>query len=235
MIFNNIDFTEYFIVENISRSVLPPISTRTAKISGKVGNRFIKNELGSLNIDVSIRVIAKDRKDLQEKTRDLATKLHTDELKKLYLDDEPERYYLAILTGNTDVKKIGMTGATILSFYCPDPLCYDETKIENITSSDILNSGTYETTGTITVEITEATDHIEATLVETGEYVRVDHDFIVGDTVTIDLENEMVYKNGFSIMQACHLESDFFDIPTGEFLISVNTGDATLEFAERWL
>lgn len=234
MIFNNIDFSDSFIVENISRSILPPISTKTVKISGKVASKFIKNELGELNIDVGIRIVAKDRKELQEKTRALATKLYSDQPQKLYLDDEPEKYYLAIPTGNTGLKKLGMTGATILSFYCPNSLVYGETKSLNIIGN-IFNAGTYQTAGTITIEITEAIDHIEATLVDTGEYVRVDHDFIIGDTVTIDLENEMVYKNGFSIMEDCHLESDFFSIPTGEFLISVNTGNATLEFTERWL
>ncbi|HHX11537.1 MAG TPA: hypothetical protein GX731_01850, partial [Clostridiales bacterium] len=93
----------------------------------------------------------------------------------------------------------------------------------------------YPAKGIITTEITAPVSSISVILQSTGEFISVTHNFAIGDIVRIDLGEEMIYKNGESIMYDCSLESDFFEIPTGEFQVSVSAGNATLEFTERWL
>jgi phage-related protein len=115
-------------------------------------------------------------------------------------------------------------------------LAYGKTKTVSIVGSALfVNGGSSHATGTLTIEIVEDVDYIQATLLDTGEFVYLEHTFITGDILKIDLSEEMVYKNDYSIMKDCDLESDFFVIPPGESEITISSGVGTLIFTERWL
>lgn len=237
MIFNDIDFTPYLKVENIRRDILPPRSIFSKKIPGRIGHGFIKVEMEPRTIEVDVRLIEKNRKAVQEKVRQIAGMLHTTEPKKLILRDEPTRYNIAILSESTDIEKFVNTGFTTLRFLCLDPLFYSIEKniIQLGQSTTIYNNGTYPSKGIIKIEITEETDHLEVTLLNTGEFLYIDDNFDVGDIVVIDLEKEYVTKNGYSAMPNLYLESDFFELPVGDFEITISNGNGILEFRERWL
>lgn len=231
MIFNGVNLSEYFKIRDIRKSLLPRITNVLKEIPGKAGSRYLKDKLQPLIISIDIEI--KDKSKLEDKMNYIKTFLYTKDLKRLRILD---KYYFAKLDGSTDLEKILYYRNTTLNFLCPDPIAYGETKTIDITNSPtILNEGTHETTGTITVEITEDVSNLNVTLQNTGEFIYLEHDFVVGDLILIDLEEEIAYKNGYSIMQDCYLESDFFKIPTGELTITVSNGNATLEFIERWL
>ena len=154
---------------------------------------------------------------------------------KLTFWDMLDRYYIGEVIGEIiSFSKINWDNFT-LQFRC-SPIKYGSTKTYDITNNpEIYNLGTYKTMGIIKIEITEDVSFLEVRLTNTGEFIYLDHDFIVGDIIKIDLEDEKAYKNGYSIMKDCYLESDFFEIPVGEFRITVSSGKATLEYVERWL
>lgn len=235
MIFGNVDLTQYFRIKDIRKSLLPRIDNTITPIPGMPGVKFKKTNLGEGYIYVDIRIKELNKERLNELKRYLASILFTTELKKLILPDESGIYYMAKLDGVTEVDRVITWGDTTLTFLCPNPLGYGESKTFNLTKSTTLrNLGTYETSGTITAEIVENVDHIEITLQNTGEFIYIGHDFVAGDIVKINFEEEMIYKNGYSIMPDLYLESDFFKLPVGEFRITSNV-NATLEFTERWL
>lgn len=154
---------------------------------------------------------------------------------KLSFWDEPDKYYMAELDTSIHSVKRTTWDEFTLTVRC-HPIAYGTEVTEDIDENPLYNNGSYPATGIITVEIAQAINHLQITLKNTGESIYVEHDFVVGDTVLIDLEKEMVYKNGYSIMHDCYLESDFFEIPVGEFEISVIPDlPASLEFTERWL
>jgi len=233
VIFNGLNLNDNCIVKSIKESILPPISTTRKAIPGKRGTKYIRKELGEKIIEVDIEIPANSFIGRQSIVDLMTPKLYTQEEKELTL--RGDRKYFASLDSETLLENLVFHGATTLVFLATDPLAYGETKTIDITGDPIQNEGTHSTTGTITVEITEATNNLQVTLQNTGEFIYLSHDFVVGDMVLVDLEEEMVYKNGYSIMQDCYLESDFFEIPVGEFQISVSSGNATLEFTERWL
>lgn len=233
VIFNDLNLSDYCIIKSIKESILPPISTTRKAIPGRRGTKYIRKELGEKIIEVDIEIPATSFIGRQSIVDSMTPKLYTQDEKELTL--RGDRKYYASLDSETLLENLVYHGATTLVFLATDPLAYGETKTIDITGDPIQNEGTHSTTGTITVEITEATNNLQVTLQNTGEFVYVSHDFVVGDMVLVDLEEEMVYKNGYSIMHDCYLESDFFDIPTGEFQISVSSGNATLELTERWL
>ena len=234
VIFNGLNLNDNCIVKSIKESILPPISTTRKAIPGRRGTKYIRKELGEKIIEIDVEIPAVGFGDRQSMIDEITPKLYTQEEKELIL--RGDRKYYASLDSETLLENLVYHGATTLVFLATDPLAYGETKTIDITSAPaVINGGTYPATGTITVEITEPISNIDITLQNTGEYIFVAHNFVIGDIVRVDLGEEMVYKNGYSIMHDCYLESDFFDIPTGEFQISVSSGNATLEFTERWL
>lgn len=236
MIFNGVDIKDFAKILKIKRYLMPPIFGNARRIPNKAGSKHINTEIGELFIDVDIGAKRKSKEEIREFYRNIARLLYSDEPQKLIFCDEPNRYYKALINGSTPLWEfVGLSKAS-LQFICNDPIAYGETKIIDITEIPIHNAGTYPTTGTVTIEITAPATSINVTLQNTGEFVLInDHNFAIGDIVRIDLEEDMVYKNGESIMYDCALESDFFDIPVGEFQVTVSSGNAMLEFTERWL
>lgn len=237
MMFNDIDFTPYLKVENIRRDILPPRSIFSKKIPGRLGHRFIKVEMEPRTIEVDVRLIERNRKAVQEKVRQIAGMLHTTEPKKLILRDEPTRYNIAILSESTDIEKFVNTGFATLRFLCLDPLSYSIEKniIQLGQSTTIYNKGTFETTGTINININNNTNYLEVLLVETGEKIYIEDNLTTGDKILINLQDEYVKKNDVLIMDKLHIISDFFELPVGKFTIKLSSGTGTLEFREVWL
>lgn len=236
MIFNDIDFCDYLEVNEIRRNLLPEITTITHKGVRKVGERFIRQELGMRRIEVDVTFEGLG-KEFREKTRLLAGLLYTEEEKKLIFKDEPDKYYKTILSGATDLEEIAYIGEGTLLFLCPDPLAYAVTPktLTNVGNTNCLNSGTYAATGILTVTLDSTASYLQVKLEETGEYLRIEDSLKSGDEIVIDLENEKVTKNGFSAMTNLALESDFFALPKGTFKVTSSSGVLDIEFTERWL
>ena len=176
MIFNDIDFSTIVKVEDIRKSLLPPLTNTLKKIPGKRGNKFIRNEMGAGLVEIDIRLITAD---IEAKVRELAGKLYTDEPKKLIYKD---KYNYAILDGDTKLERMLYTGFATLNFICPDPVDYGQTITAGI--GTLNNNGTSPATGTITVEITEPVSNLQVAL-NTGEIISVIHNFVIGDTVRL--------------------------------------------------
>lgn len=226
-------------LENHSNPINTGIQHKTKKIPGKAGVHPTGTELSSKNFYFDFAIKEKNEAIAQVKLNEFAVFLLNDlghpRDVKLIFDYEPDKHYTVKLSSLIDPRRIRGFGRFSVSFVANDPHKYaSSSKIINLESAGY-NGGTSPATGTITVEITEATNNLQVTLQNTGEFIYVSHNFDVGDTILIDLEKEMIYKNGYSIMQDVFLESDFFKIPVGEFEISASSGNATLEFTERWI
>lgn len=237
MIFNDVDLNGYFKILNIDKSIIPPTDIKAARIPYKVGELDKRTELGSRIITSKVELKEKSRSTLEEQYRHLASILYTEKSKKLILDSEIDKYYLAKISSVSTIEEIRHFGVMDLSFICLDPLAYSKDKIivDNIHNKTIINQGTYETKGQMIVHIGGDTDYLKVTLQNNGEFIYLEDDFKTGNEVLIDLENELVKKNGNLIMNKLYLESDFFTIPRDEFEITLSSGVGRLEFRERWL
>lgn len=232
--FNNSDLNDYLIVKRIKESILPPINTIRKTIPGRAGTRYVRKTLGERQIKIDVEIPASCFSSREETINTLASILYTEDEKELKLRDS--KTYLASLDGDTNLENIVFHGAGTLIFIATDPIAYGELKtITDIAGKEILNTGTYPTKGKITIEIAEAAEELEVTLLNTGEFLYVEDDFATEDVIVIDLEQEYITKNGSSAMDKLYLESDFFELPVGEFELSVSSGTASLEFRERWL
>jgi predicted phage tail component-like protein len=231
MIFDGKDITQYVRVKDIRRDLIPPMESEAQDIPGRPGSVVAKTNIKDRLLEVDVRIEVNSRPELRQKIRELAGLLYTDEKKKLQFTDE-NVFYMAKIDGETGIEESSIFGDITLTFLC-DPLLYGGVKTLSL-GETLRNGGTYPTTGIITVTM-GAADFLKVTLKSTGEYVYIEHNFVSGDTVAIDLETEMVYKNGLSISKDVYLESDFFMIPKGDFEITLSSGSGMVEFTERWL
>lgn len=236
MIYNDIDLEQYIKVLKISKSVLPTMENILKEIPGKPGAIVARTKLKPIQISVEVEVKGPSKEGLNTIIRELAGMLYTEGTRQLRLPNELDKYYMAKLDGDTALEEILNYGRTVLRFICPDPVAYGNlVKVNLNNNTRIYNNGTYPSKGIIKIEITEETDHLEVTLLNTGEFLYIDDSFDTGDIVVIDLEKEYVTKNGYSAMPNLYLESDFFELPVGDFEITISNGNGILEFRERWL
>lgn len=230
-IFNEIRSTDKNIVLlDYTTSFLPASNINFIEIPGRDGSISTgKREKQDIIINCEVAFIG-ETQDIFNNNSWLLGK------GKLQFYDMLDKYYIGEVIEDLNFRNTEKWKEFNINFRC-DPIKYGEKVIVNNIENDVIlyNSGTYKTRGIITIEITEEVNFLEIILQNTGEFIYLGHSFIPGDIVKIDLEEEMAYKNGYSIMEDCYLESDFFDIPVGEFRIATNTGNATLEYIERWL
>jgi predicted phage tail component-like protein len=225
------------------QSHIHPINTgiqhKTIKIPGMAGVHDIRTELAPKYFEFEFAIKEQDETTMQAKLNEFVAFLCDDTGRprdiKLIFDYEPDKYYTVKLNNMIDPERIRGFSRFSVSFVASDPYKYAISPAKVDLVNVIYNRGNCKTTGIITIQITEETDHIKVTLLNTGEFLYIEDDFDTGDIVVVDLEKEHITKNSVSAMPNLYLESDFFEIPVGEFEISVNSGDGVLKFRERWL
>lgn len=140
--FNGISLPSYIKVKEISNPVLPSISQNTVKVSGKPGLISFKNEIDSKIITVTVSIIADSPSDLRSKVRSFAAWLYSDKPQKLILANDPTVYYMAQVSGDTNLDEILKVGQGEIQFICHDPFAYglqEKAQTLNFKQSDIVN------------------------------------------------------------------------------------------------
>ena len=225
------------------QSHIHPINTgiqhKMIKIPGLVGAHHTKTDLSPKYFEFEFAIKEQDETTMQAKLNEFVAFLcddvgHPRDI-ELIFDYEPDKYYTVKLNNSIDPERIRGFSRFSVSFVASDPHKYSISPAKVDLVNVIYNRGNCKTTGIITIEITEETDHLEVTLLNTGEFLYIDDNFDTGDIVVIDLEKEYITKNGHSAMPNLYLESDFFELPVGEFEITISNGNGILEFRERWL
>ncbi|MCH5586319.1 phage tail family protein [Shimazuella sp. AN120528] len=161
--FNGLDLPSFVLVNDIHISLVPPIKQTTITISGRAGSYDFGNELGERKITIDITIEASTPTELRANLRQLATWLYYEDAKQLILLDEPDKYYLAKVTDEIELKQnISMAQGSI-TFWCSDPFSYaiqekvialnpiDETPIP------ITNNGNQSSSPRFHVEFTQPT------------------------------------------------------------------------------
>ena len=209
--------------------------TNRKKIPGKIGSTIIRKELGERIIDVTVEILADSYDERLDIVDEITNLLYTETDKELILRNKKK--YKASIDGDTDISNLYTDGEVTLTFIASNPLAIslDKIEVEDIHNKTIINQGTYKTTGTITTTISSNVSNLKITLQNTGEYIYLEDNFKTDDVVEINLEDEFVKKNGNLIMDRLHFESEFFDIPIGEFTITISSGTGDLTYYERWL
>lgn len=237
MIFNDIDFTERFKILDIRRPLIPSIFTENREVRGKDGNIPLnENELEQGLIEVDIEIKAGKRETKRNELRELAFDLFTREEQRLCFKDEPDKYYLARITGETNLEEFYLYGNTTLVFSASSPISYGKDIDINISNDFTIDlKGTYKTTPIFEFDIAENIGIIELRNLDNGKFVKVEHSFKVGDKVEIDFGDKWKVRKGETIIaEDINFASTFFDLEVGENNLRSNIA-GKIKYKERWL
>lgn len=154
--FAGINLSDYCTVLNVERGVLPPRENFSKSIPTMNGSFYTGYHYGERTISLEILIKADTREDYIAKVRKLADVIHTENPCKLILGDEPEKYYFAVVDGETLLSKAVNNGTLTLNFICHDPVAYsDEVEVYETAANNaitIKNNGTTDTYMDVAVE-----------------------------------------------------------------------------------
>jgi len=143
------------IVNDVRRSVLPPISARTIDVPDRDGIYFFKTDFNQRIIEVDITLVETSKERLRSNIENISIYLDPrNGTQSLVFDDETDRTYFAVLSNDTDFSQLRSWGKTTLVFLVPDGFSYSSLPIiQNINAAQdaILtrSSGAYTSSGTL--------------------------------------------------------------------------------------
>jgi predicted phage tail component-like protein len=130
-----IELSHYFYIQKVTRSILPPREISLLNVPARHGSYFTGARYGVRKIDIELVVLASTPTEYMDTLRFLAFCLDIEEPSELVISDESDKFYYAILSGETDMTNGLMTiGRGTLSFICPDPFAYS-TEVKTIEPS----------------------------------------------------------------------------------------------------
>lgn len=125
-------------VTSIKRKLHAPLKSRIVSVPQKPGAyNYGKPEIGHLVIEVSVVFTASDNETYHDLRREISAWLYRDEEVELRFDDEPDKYYMAQFSEESDINRIGSSGSATLIFIASDPYAYGETKTQRIANPGV--------------------------------------------------------------------------------------------------
>ncbi|HEY8414812.1 MAG TPA: distal tail protein Dit [Thermaerobacter sp.] len=149
-------------VRDVRRSILPPVTARLLEVPGRGGAYYQGRELGVRQIEVDITIQGASMADLRDKVRALAAWLQPGkEPLPLVFDDEPDKTWMAVLSGDTNLEEIVTAGRGTLTFICPDPVALGAEVTLPISNGAQVNvGGTAPTWPVILATVQQAITHL---------------------------------------------------------------------------
>lgn len=240
IIFNGNDLSS-LVMCRMGRPIMPPVNVSTQSVGGRHGEHFRRARLEPYDIPVEIWVRSEDRRDVADLRHELAALLWTDEPAPLYLPDDPNRYHLAVVSGETSLGAITKElPYTTINFRVCDPIAFGAERTDtlaNNTAKTLRAGGTWQTLPIVRSTLAGGTWRI--TNQTTGKYVEVNEDSYgavpaAGASLVCDMEQERLTINGYTAGVA--ITSEFFAISgDADVLVTGASGNTTIEWRERWL
>lgn len=236
MIFDGHDLSHILKVESIERGLLPGVSVSSTEVGGMDGSAFGSASFDALEITVHARFFApvsgtvQRRAAIESKRRELAGILGKRGLCKLVLDDAPDVWRWAVLTGETPLEVSTHAAGVALTFLCPDPVAYGakRTKRKPAGGKMLLDVGgnspaapvvSFESAGgpsTVTF------DGVPFKVMGTS----------IGAAVVVDAAEHVAYADGVPVAVA--IESDYPELAPGRHEIECSQ-PFEVEWVERWI
>ena len=174
--YGGVDLGQYLELRDIRRNILPTRENYSVDIPSMTGNIYNGFKYGERVIEVDFLVKSLTSYQYVQMLRDIATIIDVDAPCRLYLMDEPNKYYYAVIEGDTNVSEIARgVGEGTLTFVCYNPIAYsDEEKIFTGTNSVVCsNEGTTKAYPVIDINFSKTATFAQVSNTETGAAVLV--------------------------------------------------------------
>ena len=236
--FNGFRLDSLLAIEEVRRSMLPPISVASTAVPGLSGEIPLVSRLGTRKIEVDVRAFATTEAALWELIREVAAKLYTTAPAELIIDGETTSC-MAMLTGGTDLDQFFNNAGTTLIFTSFDGLLYGAEVAKSISNRAIVaNNGTYKSEMTAEITLASAATELTLTNITTGEFVKVSGLSMAKGgklIITCGDHDRTVKYNGIVVMDKVDLNSGFWQLQPGDNDISCSTGSCVIKWRPRYL
>lgn len=187
IIYDGVDLGELMFIRDIERPIMPGQTLELVNVEGRHGVLFMYKKHEPVTLPVQVVVYEDSIHLLHERRREIAAALHKDEPKKLIFADEPDKYIMAILTGESPLPTLATHGEATLNFFCPEPFWYavedDIFEFEGAGTHDFNRKGTIESEPIIEITGT-ISGRVSITL--NGKTMDYTGGLAHGDTLVID-------------------------------------------------
>ncbi|HGO9416661.1 TPA: distal tail protein Dit [Bacillus cereus] len=184
----------FFLVNTIQRSMLPTITAKLVKASGKIGAYSFGKDIDVSTYDVKATVTAATTEELETRLDEIKTWLHGDE-GELVFDFKPHAKYIAQLDGDTPIEPLGTSAFISFTLLCANPIGvgFEEHKYtikKGEMTADIQNDGTAPTEPNVRIKFTEDAYNISIIGKDSAVTVGTSPDYI---KETVPYEERVLY------------------------------------------
>lgn len=206
-------------------------------ISGRHGSIRMNRRIPERALNAECVLLADSFEILREKMGELNNILYTNDAVPIIFSDEPNVTYYGEYAGDPEWEERFVGGRGTLPFVCYDPYKYGEENTTNIDSGVVHIASPVETVPIFEVEFEESASGFEIAHEESGKHLSVEYEFTRGDRLILDATTRKVEINGNTQMPTLTLDSDWFDLLSGDnsFYITDGVANVTLRYRERWL
>jgi predicted phage tail component-like protein len=209
-------------INKIERPLLPPITQQALTVGTKAGAYLLQSKMEPRTIRVTITLMsATTERNLREDFRYLAWLLYKDQGEgNLIFSDEPDVFYKATLTGESNFSTLAAMGEGTLEFIIADPFGYAvQGKTYTTTNRKIVvNEGTAQTWPLIRVRPSVDITRINIVNETNDKNISLKGEFAAGTPVVIDNNRNLIYlePTADSAMHFLEISSRFFPLEVGE-------------------
>ena len=235
--FNNKHTSELGLNIKSYRPIKTEVNDIYLDIPGRAGSILVPGKPRDRFIPVEFGLLASSKSNLRAKTWEIANWLTTEGRENLIYDDELDKIYKAKVEGRVDLEQLFVLGKFVVTFRC-DPFVYGAEATDDFVDDaiKITNAGVTPAPVIIDAEFTAIASEFKVNL---GDYyIRVVHDFQIGDTLQINTETELILINESRAMDKLDWQySRFFKLAPGENNLTItpaNVCTATAKYAPRW-
>ena len=224
--FNDVDLEQYIIIDDsVEIEELPERVNTTIDMPSSNGEIYVGYKYGKKLIKVPFFIDARVNNNYTQIIRELKNMLHTDVESKLFLPNEPDKYYWAVINNFTSNEIYRGVGKGEIEFICFDPYAYsDEIKLFEADTNKIItveNEGTADTPPIINIGFNN-----DACFAQVSNWDG--RSILVGNRPTVDNVNSKT--SNVVINDKCEVTTDW--LPSGNVIDDGRTIEGNVTISE---
>lgn len=204
------------ITKTIDRPILPQKRKNELVIPGRNGSYDFSNDTyDDLLIPVLLQYVGTSFQDLKSQIRSIAVWLNQTDYSQLIFDDEPDKYYLAKVydkISSESLLELIPAGKATVNFSC-HPFAYGAEEVGTFVNDalTVANAGDLIVFPWFVVTFTGSCSEWKV-INAVGNFIRIVHSFVLGDTLEINCITGAIYHNGLYAMNLLDWQNSRMDL-----------------------